>query len=358
MNEWPQERIARVLRELGEERRAGSIAREIVRRRPIETTRELVAAIKAAIPPAERFGRGHPAKRTFQAIRIAVNGELDALDRALPLAWDLLRGRRPPGRDLLPLARGPARQALPRRPRPRLHLPARAPGLRLRARARGRAADQARAGPDPEEIERNPRAASAHLRAARKLRDEPGETLMGAAAAPSGRPALRPGEARAQAEGTGAAHRAARSAAPRSRRRARPKAHDGRPHRVRPAALAGAALIPQAVRRRRGPRPSDSSLIVRLTRGRSWIAVLCVLLGGIVALNVVSLSLNAALGASAGDRRPERAPRSGRAPRWPAGWRRRAALGSPSRPDGVRLHVTLRDERLRGLAARRPGRRP
>ena len=64
----------------GEERRAGSIAREIVRRRPLETTSELVAAIKAAIPPAERFGRGHPAKRTFQAIRIAVNGELEALD--------------------------------------------------------------------------------------------------------------------------------------------------------------------------------------------------------------------------------------------------------------------------------------
>ena len=81
-------------------------------------------------------------------------------------------GRRPPGRDLLPLARGPPRQALPRRPRPRLRLPARDPGLRLRARARGRAADQARAGADPEEIERNPRSASAHLRAARKLRED------------------------------------------------------------------------------------------------------------------------------------------------------------------------------------------
>ena len=90
VNEWPQDRLASALRELGEERRAGSIAREIVRRRPIETTAELVAAIKAAIPPAERFGRGHPAKRSFQAIRIAVNGELDALDRALPLAWAVL----------------------------------------------------------------------------------------------------------------------------------------------------------------------------------------------------------------------------------------------------------------------------
>src|SRR5918997_6126734 len=86
VNEWPQERIARVLREFGEERRAGSMAREIVKRRPIETTSELVAAIKAAVPPAERFGRGHPAKRAFQAIRIAVNGELEAIDRSLPAA--------------------------------------------------------------------------------------------------------------------------------------------------------------------------------------------------------------------------------------------------------------------------------
>ena len=78
------------LRELGEERHARSIAREIVRRRPLETTGELVEAIRAAVPPAYRFGRGHPAKRTFQAIRIAVNGELDSLDRALPGAWGLL----------------------------------------------------------------------------------------------------------------------------------------------------------------------------------------------------------------------------------------------------------------------------
>src|SRR5262245_19762330 len=90
VNDWPQDRLALAIRELGEERRAGSIAREIVRRRPLETTAELVAAIKAAIPPSERFGRGHPAKRTFQAIRIAVNGELAALDRALPVSWGIL----------------------------------------------------------------------------------------------------------------------------------------------------------------------------------------------------------------------------------------------------------------------------
>ena len=90
VNEWPQARIAEVLRRWGEERHANAIAREIVRRRPIETTAELVAAVKAGIPASARFGGGHPAKRTFQAIRIAVNEELESLDRALPAAWDLL----------------------------------------------------------------------------------------------------------------------------------------------------------------------------------------------------------------------------------------------------------------------------
>jgi len=84
-------RIADVLRRYGEERHASGIARAIVRRRPIETTSELVAAIKAGMPPSARFGGGHPAKRSFQAIRIAVKRRVDSLDRALPLAWDLLK---------------------------------------------------------------------------------------------------------------------------------------------------------------------------------------------------------------------------------------------------------------------------
>ena len=149
VNEWPESRIAQVLRRFGEERYAGGIAREIVRRRPLSTTSELVAAIKAGMPASARFGGGHPAKRSFQAIRIAVNGELDSLEEALPLAWGIARRRRPPRRDLLPLARGPAGQAVPRRQGARLRLPARASGLRLRPRARGRAADppRRRAGP-------------------------------------------------------------------------------------------------------------------------------------------------------------------------------------------------------------------
>ena len=90
VNEWPESRIAQALRRFGEERYAGGIAREIVRRRPLQTTSDLVDAVKAGMPTAARFGGGHPAKRTFQAIRIAVNGELDSLDDALPTAWAML----------------------------------------------------------------------------------------------------------------------------------------------------------------------------------------------------------------------------------------------------------------------------
>jgi 16S rRNA (cytosine1402-N4)-methyltransferase len=93
LNTWDQRRIARVLREYGEERFAERIARTIVRRRPLSTTFELVDAITAAIPAPARFAGGHPAKRTFQGIRIAVNDELGQLDAALPLAWELLADR-------------------------------------------------------------------------------------------------------------------------------------------------------------------------------------------------------------------------------------------------------------------------
>jgi 16S rRNA (cytosine1402-N4)-methyltransferase len=94
---WDQRRLSGMLRELGEERHAGAIARAIVRRRErdgadsIQTTQELVEIVNSAIPAPARFAGGHPAKRVFQALRIAVNDELEQLDRALPLAWELLR---------------------------------------------------------------------------------------------------------------------------------------------------------------------------------------------------------------------------------------------------------------------------
>ncbi|HZN87434.1 MAG TPA: 16S rRNA (cytosine(1402)-N(4))-methyltransferase RsmH [Thermoleophilaceae bacterium] len=96
VNGWDERRLADLFRRYGEDPNARRIAREVVRRRrraPIETTGELVDAVESALPAAvrRRFGAGHPAKRVFQAVRIAVNQELDSLDRALPLAWELLR---------------------------------------------------------------------------------------------------------------------------------------------------------------------------------------------------------------------------------------------------------------------------
>src|SRR5688572_31611140 len=94
VNGWDERGLQRALKELGEERYARQIARAIVRRRrkkSLETTQELVDVVTAAIPTPARFGGGHPAKRTFQAVRIVVNDELGQLERALPLAWDILR---------------------------------------------------------------------------------------------------------------------------------------------------------------------------------------------------------------------------------------------------------------------------
>jgi 16S rRNA (cytosine1402-N4)-methyltransferase len=90
---WDERRLAGILREYGEERYARQIARAIVRTRdakPITTTTALVDVITNAIPTPARFAGGHPAKRSFQAIRIAVNDELREVDDALPLAWDCL----------------------------------------------------------------------------------------------------------------------------------------------------------------------------------------------------------------------------------------------------------------------------
>ena len=94
VNEADARELERIFRRYGEERFARQIARAIVRRRrrqPFERTGDLVDTIKAAIPAPARFGEGHPAKRVFQALRIAVNDELDALEETLPAALDMLR---------------------------------------------------------------------------------------------------------------------------------------------------------------------------------------------------------------------------------------------------------------------------
>jgi 16S rRNA (cytosine1402-N4)-methyltransferase len=94
VNEAGERELTDIFRGYGEERYARQIARAIVRRRkehPFERTGELVETIKGAIPTPARFGDGHPARRVFQALRIAVNDELHGLEAALPAALEVLR---------------------------------------------------------------------------------------------------------------------------------------------------------------------------------------------------------------------------------------------------------------------------
>jgi 16S rRNA (cytosine1402-N4)-methyltransferase len=169
LNEWPESRIAQALRRFGEERYAGGIAREIVRRRPLRSTSELVAAVKAGIPASARFGGGHPAKRTFQAVRIAVNGELDSLEDALPRAWAMLPiGGRFAAISFHSLEDRPVKQFLAARARGCIcppELPICACGRESEAELLTRRA----VSPGPQEIAMNPRSKSAHLRAAVKI---------------------------------------------------------------------------------------------------------------------------------------------------------------------------------------------
>jgi 16S rRNA (cytosine1402-N4)-methyltransferase len=169
---WDEGELETIFRRYGEERYARQIARGIVRRRreqPIERTGQLVDVVRASIPTPARFGEGHPAKRVFQALRIAVNDELQALETGLPAAFEMLR----PGGRLAVIS---------------FHsLEDRMVKTFLRERARGCVCPPelpvCRCGHEPElelltrkpvrpskgEVEANPRATSARLRAAVKI---------------------------------------------------------------------------------------------------------------------------------------------------------------------------------------------
>ena len=174
VNEESERELTRIFREYGEERYARQIARAIGRRRrerPFERTGELVEAIKSAIPAPARFGDGHPAKRVFQALRIAVNDELGSLEHALPAALELLR----PGGRLAVISFHSLEDRIVKRflrseergctcpP----DFPVCVCGHQPRLRALSRRAIR----PAAQEVAANPRAASARLRAATKVND-------------------------------------------------------------------------------------------------------------------------------------------------------------------------------------------
>ncbi len=172
VNTWDERRLSRLLRDYGEERYAGQIARRIVRERAraeLTGTQELVEVIKSAVPVPAQFAGGHPARRTFQALRIAVNDELTQIDEALPLAWDVLR---PGGRfgaiSFHSLEDRRVKRFLAARARGCVcppEIPICVCGHEPEAELLTRRA----VAPTPGEIAANPRSKSAHLRAAKKL---------------------------------------------------------------------------------------------------------------------------------------------------------------------------------------------
>ncbi len=171
LNTYPAAELARILREYGEERFARRIAGAIVAARakePFASSGRLVELLYDAVPAASRRTGGHPAKRTFQALRIEVNGELDVLGRAVPAALAALRvgGRivveayqsledRLVKRAMAELAKSRTPPGVP------VELPGHGPQLRLLTRG----AEMA----DEQEKEHNPRAASVRLRAAERI---------------------------------------------------------------------------------------------------------------------------------------------------------------------------------------------
>ena len=171
VNTWDERELVTIFRRYGEERYATPIARAIVRQRaerPFTRTGELVDTIKLAIPTPARFGEGHPAKRVFQALRIAVNDELGQLEAALPAALQMLR----PGGRLAVISFHSLEDRITKRfiaaqakgctcpPDFPVCVCGREPALRVLTRRAVR--------PTPREEAANPRAASARLRAAVK----------------------------------------------------------------------------------------------------------------------------------------------------------------------------------------------
>lgn len=171
VNTYTRAELTRVLRNFGEERFASRVAAAIVREReraPITSSAALADLVRTAIPAATRRTGGHPAKRTFQGLRIEVNGELAALEAALPVAIEALR----PGGRLVAISYHSLEDRIVKRALVQgtqdstpLDLPVLLPQARPRLRMLTLGAEL----PTPLEIEVNPRAASAKLRAAERI---------------------------------------------------------------------------------------------------------------------------------------------------------------------------------------------
>ena len=171
INEADEQHLTRILKQYGEEKFAARIARAMVTARktaPVTSSGQLVDLVRQAIPaPARRRG-GNPAKRTFQALRIEVNGELDVLRRALPAALDVLA----PGGRIVVLSYHSLEDRIVKRELVRRATSSAPPGLPLDVPGTEptiRLISKGGQPPDEEEIAANPRAASARLRAAEAL---------------------------------------------------------------------------------------------------------------------------------------------------------------------------------------------
>jgi 16S rRNA (cytosine1402-N4)-methyltransferase len=172
VNESGERELADIFKRYGEERYASQIARAIARRRtsqPYERTGDLVETIKASIPAPARFGEGHPAKRVFQALRIEVNDELGAIERALPAALEMLR----PGGRLAVISFHSLEDRLVKRfLRSQEHgctCPPDFPVCVCGSEPTLRATPRRAIRPSAAEVARNPRAQSARLRVATKV---------------------------------------------------------------------------------------------------------------------------------------------------------------------------------------------
>jgi 16S rRNA (cytosine1402-N4)-methyltransferase len=172
VNDGDERELADIFKRYGEERYARQIARAIAGRRkkqPFERTGDLAEVIKAAIPAPARFGEGHPAKRVFQALRIDVNDELGALERALPAALEMLR---PGGRLGVISFHSLEDRIVKRFLRSQEHgctCPPDFPICTCGSKPTMRATPRRAVRPSPAEVARNPRAQSARLRVGTKV---------------------------------------------------------------------------------------------------------------------------------------------------------------------------------------------